>query len=167
MPNLLPQTLESFLWTLNSYAIFFVMLIRPLSDLLPKQKWLRMLIPSRKELGILSAIIVLSFGLAKYIFWGFDYFVETYFSLAYWPLTEAVFWGRLGELVAIPLLLTSNLWSMKKLKKNWKRVQKLAYLYFFAGGYYVYVAFGATEEIWFMGIVIVLTLGAFLKKKLK
>ena len=143
------------------------MLIRPLSDLFPKQKWLRVLVILRKELGILSALIVLSFGVAKYINWGWEDFVFTYFSLDYWRFPSATAWGHLGELAAVPLLLTSNLWAQKKLKKHWKTVQKLAYVYFFAGGYYVYVAFGATEELWFMGMVLFLTIAAWAKKKLK
>lgn len=166
-PVLLPPSYEAWLWKLNSLAIFVVMILRPLSDLLPQQRWLRALVPTRKELGILSALIVLSFGLAKYHFWGWNEFVTTYFSLAYWPFPEPVFWGRLGELVAVPLLLTSNNWSVRLLKRNWKRIQRLAYVYFYAGAYYVYVAFGATEELWFMVIVAVLVLAAWGKKKWK
>jgi DMSO/TMAO reductase YedYZ heme-binding membrane subunit len=166
-PALLGDAAVSGLWKINSIAIFIVMLIRPLSDLLPRQKWLRAFVTFRKELGILSALIVLSFGVAKYISWGWGDFMFTYFSADYWRFPEATAWGHLGELVAVPLLLTSNLWSQKKLKKHWKTIQRLAYVYFFAGGYYVYVAFGATEELWFMGIVLALTIAVWAKKRLK
>lgn len=166
-PTLLSETATTWLWKINSVVIFLVMVIRPLSDLVPKQKWLRALVPMRKELGILSALIVLSFGLAKYVGWGWEDFITTYFSFSYWDFPAPAAWGHLGELVAVPLLLTSNAWSQRKLKKNWKRLQRLAYVYFFAGGYYVYAAFDATEELWFMGIVVVLTLAAWGKKKFK
>jgi len=166
-PTLLSESTEMWLWKINSIAIFLVMIVRPLADLLPKLKWLRALVPMRKELGILSAMIVLGFGLAKYNFWGWEYFVQTYFSLSYWKFPEPAAFGHLGELVAVPLLLTSNLYSQRKLKKHWKTIQRLAYVYFFAGGYYVLVTFNATEELWFMAIVAVLTVAAWAKKKFK
>lgn len=166
-PDVLPFWWEKSLWLMNSWAIFILMIIRPLAEVLPKHlaKWVFALVAYRKELGIFSALIVLSFGLAKYMSWGISEFLMTYFSWAYWSFPEAKFWGLLGELVAVPLLLTSHLWIQKKMGKWWKRIQRLSYLYFFAGAWYVYSAFGAVEELWFMVIVVVLTIGAFVKKR--
>ena len=147
----------AFFWGINSWVLFFVMMIRPTADLLPRAKWLRFWIAARKEMGIFSAAIVLSFGVSKYAEWGMVQFLGTYFSLEFWPFPEPVFWGRIGELAAVPLLLTSNLWSQKKLKKNWKRIQRLSYLYFFAGSYYVWAAFGSERDLVFMILVALFT----------
>lgn len=46
-------------------------------------------------------------------------------------------------------------------------MQKFAYVYFFAGAYYVYASFRAVEELWFMGIVVVLTIAAWAEKKIR
>lgn len=163
-PEVLNGETIGLFWLINSWAIFLVMLVRPLADI-TKWKWLRALIPMRKELGILSGMIVVMFGLAKYIDWGWVKFFEVYFSLDYWRFPDPVAFAHLGELVGVPLLLTSNLYSQKKLKQHWKTIQRLSYVYFYAGAYYVYKAFGATEEIWFMAIITILTLAAYSQKK--
>ena len=154
----------AFFWGLNSWVLFLVMMVRPLSDLLPRMVWLKFLLPARKEAGILSAVIVLSFALSRYWGWGIETFVLTYFSAEFWAFPEPIFWGRLGEFLALPLLLTSNRWSQRWLKQNWKRVQRLAYPYFFAGSYYVWAAFGSERDLIFILLVLALTLGAAGKK---
>jgi DMSO/TMAO reductase YedYZ heme-binding membrane subunit len=40
---------------------------------------------------------------------------------------------RLSEVTALILFVTSNNFSQKLLGKNWKRIQKLAYVYFLSG----------------------------------
>ena len=155
----------AFFWGINSWVLFFVMMIRPTANLFPQAKWLGTWIAARKEMGIFSAAIVLSFGVSKYAEWGMVQFLGTYFSLEFWRFPEPVFWGRIGELAAVPLLLTSNLWSQKKLKKNWKRIQRLSYLYFFAGSYYVWAAFGSERDLVFMILVVIFTALAAAKNR--
>ena len=60
------------LWDLSLYAVFLVMCIRPLRDLLPRLGFAR-LMPLRKNLGIFSAMIVVLFGMFHYITLGSDF----------------------------------------------------------------------------------------------
>jgi DMSO/TMAO reductase YedYZ heme-binding membrane subunit len=59
--------------------------------------------------------------------------IEQYFLLARWGLWYPLI-GRLSELTALILLLTSNNFSQKFLGSWWKRIQRLSYVYFITGG---------------------------------
>lgn len=152
----------SLLWDVSLYAVFILMCIRPLHDLFPQLKTIRYM-SLRKNLGIFSAVIVVGFGILHYIALGND-FLSTYFSLVYW--SGNLFWAHLGELTGFILLITSNRFSMRLLKRNWKRVQRLSYVYFFSGSWYVYAAFGKLFGLLAIIVVLELTLFAYLKKKL-
>lgn len=127
LQNFLGMTLYTWLYAVSWYAVVFVMVIRPLADLFPKYKMLRQLCLLRRAFWILSAMIIVTLLLDKWItnpssFWAV-------FTLANW-----VWWypliARLSEFTALVLLLTSNNFSQKKLWKNWKRIQRSSYIYF-------------------------------------
>jgi hypothetical protein len=93
-------------------SLLFVMMIRPISELFPKYKILKRLIFLRKAFGILSAtIIVLNLAGTAVIQ---DGFFSNYFSLPKWSLWYPLI-ARIAEWAAIILLITSNLYSVKKL----------------------------------------------------
>ncbi|RME31408.1 hypothetical protein D6789_02785 [Candidatus Woesearchaeota archaeon] len=148
------------LWNLSLYAVFILMCIRPLHDLFPRLRLIR-LISLRKNLGIFSATIVVVFGVQHYIGLGLAAFLTEYFSLAAW---HDLFFGRIGELTGAILLLTSNKLSIRLLKRNWKRVQRLSYVYFFSGAWYVFSSFHKLFGLVSIVIVAQLTLFAFIKK---
>lgn len=152
----------SHLWNLSLYAVTLLMLIRPLRDLFPKIKVFSTLIPLRKELGIFSASVITSSALIHYLNPNVAFF-STYFSLDYWSFTGNKFAAHLGELTGIILLLTSNTWSQKLLGKYWKMIQRLSYVYFFSGAWYVWASFGKSFGLWGMILVGSLTLLAFIK----
>ncbi len=155
--------LNNLLWDLSLYSVFILMCIRPLRDLFPKLKFAR-LMPLRKNLGIFSAMIVVSFGAVHYFNLGPSFFAE-YFSFAYWSFQNSLFWAHLGELTGFILLITSNKFSMKILKINWKRIQRLSYVYFFSGAWYVFASFDKTFGFIAIVIVSVLTFIAYIKNK--
>ena len=124
-------TLYTWLYVISWYAVVFVMIIRPLADIFPKQRWLRQLTMLRRAFGIVSAMIIVTLLLDKWI--GNPSSFIAFFTPSSWE------WGypliaRLSELTAIILLLTSNNFSQKKLGKNWKRIQRSSYIYFITGG---------------------------------
>jgi len=139
--QILGSTLYQILFDLSWYAVAFVMLIRPLADLFPKLIILRRLVVLRKWLWIISAAVIVSALLAKWIQNPFTFtafftaaaWIPAFFSLKditpYYPLI-----ARLSEVTAIILLLTSNNISQKLLWVWWKRIQKTSYIYFIAGG---------------------------------
>ncbi len=157
---------KSILWDLSLYAVFILLIIRPLSNIFP-EIGLNKLIPLRKNLGIFSAIIVVSFGLISYIDLGLSKFISLYFSLDFWSFENNIFWAHLGELLGAILLITSNKFSMRLLKRNWKRIQRFSYLYFFSGAIYVYLSFDKTFGIISIIIVFELVIIAYIKKRIK
>jgi len=106
------------------------MIIRPLADIFPTVKILRKLVFLRKSLGILSAMIIVTIMISGWI-QNPDLTFFNYFSSDKWQIGYPII-ARISEFTAIILLATSNTYSMKLLKKNWKRIQRLSYPYFFA-----------------------------------
>ena len=120
-------TFYTWLYIISWYAVVFVIIIRPLSDLFPQYKSLRQLALLRRAFGILSAMIIVTFLFDKWI--GSPSSFLSFFTPSDWS------WGypliaRLSEVTAIILLLTSNNFSQKRLGKNWKRIQRSSYIYF-------------------------------------
>ena len=60
-------TLYTWLYVISWYAVVFVMIIRPLADIFPKQRWLRQLTMLRRAFGIVSAMIIVTLLLDKWI----------------------------------------------------------------------------------------------------
>lgn len=157
--------LKGFLWDVSMIAVIILMLIRPINDIFSSLEFYK-LMPLRKNLGILSAMVVVSYGVIHYFNMGFSEFFSTYFSLAYWTFSGNLFWAHLGELTGFILLITSNTFSVRLLKRNWKRVQRLSYLYFFCGSWYVFSSFGKTYALIALIIVFEVSVFAYFKKRI-
>lgn len=129
--NIAGFTLYTWFYLISWYAVVFVMIIRPLADIFPKQKYLRQLCLLRRTFGILSATIIVTLLLDKWITNPTSFIV--FFSPSEWSLWYPLV-ARLSELTALILLFTSNNFSQKYLKKNWKRLQRTSYVYFITWG---------------------------------
>jgi sulfoxide reductase heme-binding subunit YedZ len=116
--------------------LIIVMLARPLSILF-KGIFIKIL-PYRKWLGIsLSFLIIVHLIIfASRRDYDFSFFIDP----NYWDFTGLLGWGLLAFVLMIPLFVTSNKFSMQILGKNWKRLQRLAYLFFIAVGIHIYFA---------------------------
>lgn len=159
--NFVGYTLYTWLYIISWYAVVFVMLIRPLADLFPKYKILRQLCLLRRAFGILSAMIIVTLLLDKWIWNPASFFA--FFSPENWTWWYPLI-ARLSELTALILLLTSNNFSQRKLKKNWKRIQRSSYIYFIAWGV---LAMRYGDEYWVkvtLFLVIFLSLIVMLRK---
>lgn len=157
-----PNTHE-ILWNVSWYSVFLLMIIRPGSELFISQIWIRQLLPYRKELGIISATVVVTAAMYRYIPMG-EQFFASYSSLSYWDLTKPASYGHISEIVGFVLLITSNKYSMKKLKRWWKRIQRGAYIYFYGAAVFL-MSLGKIDV--FITTVIAALIGTFalLKKK--
>lgn len=150
----------SLLFTVSHISLFFVMTIRPLSDLLPKLTFIRPLVILRKGTGVLSAAIIVSFLISKLVSGNLVYFTGFFtelFSLA----TLA----KCADITAVILLITSNNLSKKLLGSVWKKIQRLSYVYFYASSIYVFILFNDYVVLGYMIIVTILTSLAFLANK--
>lgn len=153
-------------WDIAWWSVVFVILIRPLADLFPKLLLLRKLLIWRNGLWILSSAIILSyFGFNVYT--NYSYYgiapldtLGNYFTAKMWS-GKNIF-PRLSEITALILFITSNNFSQKILGKNWKRLQKLAYVYFISWWIFIY-SFGKDEALYSMIIATILYFVAVFK----
>lgn len=144
---------KGWLYTISFAAVFLVMVIRPLADILSDQLWLRRLVLLRKGFGILSASIIVGFMLASIVA-PQSVYLESFFTARFWSLSSYAFFAHLGDITGLILLLTSNVFSQRLLRQNWKRIQRLSYVYFYAGG--IYEAF-ALNSVFALYAVLVIT----------
>lgn len=157
---------KNFFYQISFFAVFAVMIIRPLADIFYGQKWLRRMVFFRKGFGIFSASIIVGFLIGDVIALHSSY-VTSIFTARYWSLQDCMLFAHLGDITGLILLLTSNNLSMIVLKKNWKRVQRLSYVYFYAGGIYEVCALDRVFALYAMIIVTFLVMIAFFVKRIK
>ena len=141
------------LFNLSFFAAFLVMSVRPLADI---TGWdgLRRLVILRKGLGILSAAIIVGIAFGKIFLPGSTY-LATMFSPAFFSF------AHVGDVAGFILLITSNTFSQRLLKQNWKRIQRLSYAYFFAAGIYEALPLGNIFALFAMILVAILTVLAW------
>ncbi len=156
--------IQNVLYRLSFFSVFLVMIVRPLADIFSHQQWLRKLVILRKGFGVLSASIIVGFMIGAIIEPGSHYIVSI-FTAAYWSIDDCSFFAHLGDMTGLILLVTSNNLSMIVLRKNWKRIQQLAYVYFYAGGIYESCVLNHQTALYAMLIVTVLLCCAFVLKK--
>jgi hypothetical protein len=165
-PDSLPPDYRNTMFLVSLAAVTFVMSIRPLADLLPGARWLRSLVILRKGFGVLSASMIVSIILSKILLYGLGAYIGSIFTGDYWSVTGYAFLAHLGDLSAIVLLVTSNNFSKRILGVWWKRVQKLAYVYFYTGALYELIVFQTGLAAFGLILVTILVAAAFVKKRL-
>jgi DMSO/TMAO reductase YedYZ heme-binding membrane subunit len=150
------------LYAVAHFTLFLVMLVRPLADIFRGVKWIRPLVILRKGFGVLSASIIVSFLLAKIIADASGYFASIA-TPEYWSLHNLALFAHLADISAVILLVTSNTLSKQLLGKNWKRIQKLSYVYFYASAFYVFFILGEALVMIYVVIVTIFTVLAWLR----
>lgn len=120
-------------------TLLIIVLSRPLADLL-QIKLIRKIQLNRKWLGLICGLAVILHVLVYA--YTFNRPLTFLFSPSYWNFAKFTGWGGLAFVTMIPLLLTSNNFAIRLLKKNWKRIQRLTYLFFIASGIHIYLVGG-------------------------
>lgn len=155
---LYPEALNTdWLFFLAHTSLFLVMIVRPLADLLTNFQFVRPLVILRKGVGVFSASIIVSFILVKVITDPVGY-LTGFTNASYWSLDKMALFAHLADISAILLLVTSNNLSKRLLGDNWKRLQRLSYVYFYGSGLYVMVMFQDYLVLVFMIIITIITL---------
>jgi len=162
----LPDNFSQSLFFISLFSVMLVMIIRPLSNLFPKIRFLASLVILRKGLGAFSASIIVAMMLSRLMTFGFEY-IKQFLTIDYWSPKNITILAHLGDITAVLLLITSNNFSKRVLKKNWKRLQKLAYVYFYAGALYEIFAFHNTFAFFALAVVTFFVLAAFAKNYIK
>ncbi len=165
-PEKISEASMNNLYLISHISLFFVMIIRPLADIIKGTKLIRPLVILRKGGGVLSASIIVSLILAKIIVSPTGYF-SSIGTIKYWSLNDLALLAHLGDISAVILLITSNSLSKRIFKSGWKKIQKLSYLYFYTSSLYVFLLYGDEKIVWAISIVTVLTFVAFIMNKRK
>ena len=139
------------IWDFGWYCLLLIVFSRPLSDVLPRLGILKKIVALRKEIWIISGVFITAHWLG--------FFLNAKMSLLVWltnpdyyNLTNLFGWWMIGMYIGIILTFTSNKFSKKILWKNWKRLQRLTYLFFIFGA--VHIALVDNEKILPLSIVV-------------
>lgn len=121
---------------------FFVMIARPAFDLSRETAkamkfWLKIM-RVRQIMAIVATVFIYAHVAGVMVLYKMN--ASDLFSAASWDFSTLWGWGMLGAAIMLPLFFTSNTWSMRKLKKYWKLLQKTAYIAFIAAGVHGYLA---------------------------
>lgn len=149
--------------TLGKASLILLTLVifsKPLVKLFPDIGFFKSLLALRRPLGQASAFAVIAHVLAQ-IFPGYSLGTLLSFAAAA-PPNNFVFWGFWGLVLIIPLLITSNDFSTRLLKRNWFLLQKLIHpLYIFSLAHYA-LQKGLSTQIFVIFVLIVLYGSRFL-----
>lgn len=154
-------------WLIAYYLLLFIMFSRPIRDIFPKTlKTLDKIVRIRKELWIIVWFFAIAHVTGYFLDNGLSY--TYFFNSGVWAWDSYLTYWIIGIFVTIPLLLTSNIFSVKKLWKYWKKIQYLAYVMTFAVILHVALInrseFINTISIWVL-YLFVLILSAYLNKR--
>ena len=122
--------------------------LRPIAVIL-NNRYLNTLSTYRRELGVAS-------------FWLYFFHAIGFFLLYKIPLKNFIdtntysFWGFLASICMLLLWITSNDKSISYLKKNWKRLHRLAYPLFYFSLIHISLAQKNPEKILILGIPYIL-----------
>ncbi len=124
------------LWEYAWILLLIILFVRPLSQIFPSLRVLKKIVGMRKELGVMMFWFFMGHALyliqAKGLL-SFDKFWKVMSS----P-THTLFWGILAGIIIFILGVTSNRFTMKYLKKNWKKLHKLVYLWLIFTALHIY-----------------------------
>lgn len=129
---------------LGWHLLLFIIFIGLFTKISPKTKFLKQLLPLRKEAGIFVYLIISAHAIFHFLrrgVWG-DFsgmIFETFQS--HW----VILLGAIAFLLMLPLFLTSNTFSIRKMGgKLWKRLHLLSHLIFVLAS--IHVAFAKYPE---------------------
>lgn len=101
--------------------MIFAMVLSPLVSLLGPRPWLNWLVQRRRALGVAAFVYSVLHLLFYLIDMGnLDDILAEFWALGIWT-------GWAAMLLFVPLALTSNDASMRRLKAGWKQLQRLVY----------------------------------------
>ena len=101
--------------------MIFAMVLSPLVSLLGPRPWLNWLVQRRRALGVAAFVYSVLHLLFYVIDMGnLDDILAEFWALGIWT-------GWAAMLLFVPLALTSNDASMRRLKAGWKQLQRLVY----------------------------------------
>ena len=135
-------------WKYSWKILVLLLFLRPLRDIF-KYKILVKAVTLRKELWIISWVFAIAHAV-----W---YFLEKKLPISFlfysisWEPRGYLWVGMFTLITAIILTVTSNVFSIKKMWKYWKWVQRLSYLMLFLVSFHI--AMVKPDELWTVVLV--------------
>ncbi len=129
--------------TLAMLGVTAALYLQPLMAL-TKNPWLIKLFSMRREIGVAS--FWLFFFHAYGLIWTRGLGLDVIFNV-----NGFIFWGFLASMGMWLLGLTSNDFSQRLLKKNWKKLQRVVYPTYFLLLYHASMAEGEMWKFWVFG----------------
>ena len=106
----------------SARLMILALVITPLSVIFGNRRWILWLIKRRRSLGLAA----FGYGVLHLIFYIIDMEALKPILAEFWA--PGIWTGWAAFLVFLPLAITSNDASMRRLKRGWKRLQRLAYI---------------------------------------
>jgi DMSO/TMAO reductase YedYZ heme-binding membrane subunit len=144
-------------------VLICVMSVRPVSQIFPDFGVFRALYMLRREFGIFAGLMIFSHFIG-YLLLAHVSIFSIFTKSVYWNVNGYFFWGIVGLLFMIPVFITSNKTAMLFLKKYWRYIQKLAYLFLLFGGIHIILV---GKDIGLTGLIIVAVLWILAAMKVK
>lgn len=105
----------------SARLMIFAMILSPLVAVLGPKPWLGWLVQRRRSLGVAAFV----YAVLHLIFYVIDMGNLDDMLAEFWAL--GIWTGWAAMLLFVPLAMTSNDTSMRRLKAGWKRLQRLVY----------------------------------------
>lgn len=102
--------------------MIIALIITPLSVIFGNRRWIGWLMKRRRSFGLAA----FGYGVLHLLFYIIDMEALEPILLEFWA--PGIWTGWAALIVFIPLAITSNNASMRRLKQGWKQLQRLAYL---------------------------------------
>lgn len=106
----------------SARLMILALVITPLSVIFGNRRWILWLIKRRRSLGLAA----FGYGVLHLLFYIIDMEALKPILAEFWA--PGIWTGWAAFLVFLPLAITSNDASMRRLKRGWKRLQRLAYI---------------------------------------
>ncbi len=101
--------------------MIIALMITPLSVIFGNRRWIAWLMKRRRSFGLAA----FGYGVLHLIFYVIDMEALEPILAEFWA--PGIWTGWAALLIFVPLAVTSNNLSMRRLKQGWKRLQRLAY----------------------------------------
>jgi len=102
--------------------MIIALMITPLSVIFGNRRWIGWLMKRRRSFGLAA----FGYGVLHLLFYIIDMEALKPILAEFWA--PGIWTGWAALIVFVPLAMTSNNASMRRLKQGWKRVQRLAYV---------------------------------------
>lgn len=102
--------------------MILALIITPLSVIFGNRQWIGWLMKRRRSFGLAA----FGYGVLHLVFYVIDMEALKPMLAEFWA--PGIWTGWAALMVFVPLAITSNNASMRRLKQGWKRLQRLAYL---------------------------------------